>query len=80
VSRRAAIHEAAAVGFDAGAEAYERGRPGYPQDAGDVLVRALGIERGGVLFELAAGAGLAQLDRSAAERCTSVGTSRSSAN
>jgi ubiquinone/menaquinone biosynthesis C-methylase UbiE len=51
------IHEAAAIGFDAGAAAYERGRPGYPQYAADALGEALGIEQGTAVLELAAGTG-----------------------
>jgi ubiquinone/menaquinone biosynthesis C-methylase UbiE len=51
------VHEAAAVGFDTGAEAYERGRPGYPQEAVDALARELRIERGSAVLELAAGTG-----------------------
>jgi ubiquinone/menaquinone biosynthesis C-methylase UbiE len=51
------IHEAAAVGFDVGADAYERGRPGYPREAVDALVRELGIVPGTKILELAAGTG-----------------------
>src|SRR5205807_5122844 len=51
------VHDAAAAGFDAGAEAYERGRPGFPQEAVDRLVRELRIEPGRVVLDLAAGTG-----------------------
>jgi len=51
------IHDAAAVGFERGAAEYERGRPGYPADALEVLVRELGIERGTRVLDLAAGTG-----------------------
>src|SRR5436309_30278 len=37
-------HQAAAVGFDTGAEAYERGRPGFPAEAVERLVGELRIE------------------------------------
>ena len=52
-----AVHRAAAVGFDAGADAYERGRPGFPPEAVDRLVRELGIEPGRTVLDLAAGTG-----------------------
>ena len=51
------VHKVAAAGFDAGAEAYERGRPGYPQESVDALVRELRIEHGSRVLELAAGTG-----------------------
>jgi SAM-dependent methyltransferase len=51
------IHEAAARGFEAGVERYERGRPGYPEDAVDHLVRELGLRPGRVVLELGAGTG-----------------------
>jgi ubiquinone/menaquinone biosynthesis C-methylase UbiE len=54
---KAQVHQVAAVGFDAGAEAYERGRPGYPQEAVDALVRNLRIVAGSPVLELAAGTG-----------------------
>ena len=46
------LHEAAAVGFARSAQAYERGRPGYPDDAVDRLVDAL---PGRAVVDLAAG-------------------------
>ena len=48
------LHEAAAVGFACSAQAYERGRPGYPDDAVDRLVAAL---PGRSVVDLAAGTG-----------------------
>src|SRR5436190_24071780 len=51
------IHEAAATGFDLGAEAYERGRPGDPRAAVDEVVRALRLGDGRRVLELAAGTG-----------------------
>jgi len=48
------VHKAAAVGFARSARAYERGRPGYPDDAVDRLVAAL---PGGAVVDLAAGTG-----------------------
>jgi SAM-dependent methyltransferase len=48
------IHRAAAVGFARSAEAYERGRPSYPDDAVDRLVAAL---PGREVVDLAAGTG-----------------------
>ena len=47
----------AARGFQAGAEAYERGRPGYPTDAVDALTDALGVGPGATVVDLAAGTG-----------------------
>jgi len=49
-----AIHPAAATGFARSAAAYERGRPGYPDDAVDALVAAL---PGRDVVDLAAGTG-----------------------
>jgi ubiquinone/menaquinone biosynthesis C-methylase UbiE len=48
------IHPAAAMGFARSAAAYERGRPGYPDDAVDTLVAAL---PGRDVVDLAAGTG-----------------------
>ncbi len=44
-------------GFDATADAYERGRPDYPQAAIDALVGALGIGPGKTVVDLGAGTG-----------------------
>jgi len=52
-----AIHESAAKGFAAGAEAYERGRPGYSPEAIGHIVRELGIGPGKTVLDLAAGTG-----------------------
>ncbi|MDQ4018776.1 MAG: class I SAM-dependent methyltransferase [Actinomycetota bacterium] len=52
-----AIHDAAAVGFERGAAEYERGRPGYPAEAVQTLVRALAIGPGVRVLDLAAGTG-----------------------
>ncbi len=51
------IHEAAARGFEAAVERYERGRPGYPDDAVSYLVHELGIAVGRAVVELGAGTG-----------------------
>jgi ubiquinone/menaquinone biosynthesis C-methylase UbiE len=51
------IHEAARVGFDVAADAYERGRPDYPAEAVRHVVRALGIRPGARVLDLAAGTG-----------------------
>jgi SAM-dependent methyltransferase len=48
------LHPAAAVGFARSADAYERGRPDYPDDAVDRLVAALPGRR---VVDLAAGTG-----------------------
>jgi MOSC domain-containing protein YiiM/ubiquinone/menaquinone biosynthesis C-methylase UbiE len=52
-----AIHESAAKGFAAGADAYERGRPEYAQGAIAKLVAELNIGPGTRLLDLAAGTG-----------------------
>jgi ubiquinone/menaquinone biosynthesis C-methylase UbiE len=51
------IHRAAQVGFDAGAEAYERGRPGFPEEAVRRLAEELRIGPGKRVVDLAAGTG-----------------------
>jgi SAM-dependent methyltransferase len=48
---------AAGAGFSAGAEDYERGRPSYPADAVEVVVRELGLGPGRRVLDLAAGTG-----------------------
>lgn len=52
-----AIHESAAKGFSAAADAYERGRPEYSPDAIAMLIRELGIGPGNRVLDLAAGTG-----------------------
>lgn len=52
-----AIHEAAAKGFAAAADAYERGRPSYSPEAIAHIVRELGIGPGTTVLDLAAGTG-----------------------
>ena len=51
------IHDAAARGFEAAVERYQRGRPGYPDDAVSYLARELGIGPGRDVLELGAGTG-----------------------
>lgn len=53
---RARTH-AAVAGFDRGADAYERGRPDYPDAAVAHLRDALGLRAGARLLELGAGTG-----------------------
>jgi SAM-dependent methyltransferase len=57
------LHRAAATGFARSADAYERGRPGYPDAAIDWLGERLGGRR---VVDLAAGTG--KLTRSLADR------------
>jgi SAM-dependent methyltransferase len=59
----AGVHPAAAEGFGRSADAYERGRPGYPDAAVDRLVAALPGRR---VIDLAAGTG--KLTRALAAR------------
>jgi len=51
------IHESAAKGFAAGADAYERGRPEYSPEAIEALIRELRLEPGKRVLDLAAGTG-----------------------
>lgn len=51
------IHESAAKGFAAGADAYERGRPSYSPEAIAHIVRELRIGPGKAVLDLAAGTG-----------------------
>jgi SAM-dependent methyltransferase len=50
-------HPTAAAGFGRTADAYERGRPGYPQDAVDHVAAALRLGPGRLVLDLAAGTG-----------------------
>jgi SAM-dependent methyltransferase len=51
------VHRIAAVGFSESAEAYERGRPGYPREAIEWLTDRLGLRSGAEIIDLAAGTG-----------------------
>jgi ubiquinone/menaquinone biosynthesis C-methylase UbiE len=51
------IDDVAARGFESGAAAYETARPGYPDDALEVLATAVGIGAGTDVLDLAAGTG-----------------------
>ena len=51
------IDDVAAAGFAAGSDAYDRGRPSYPQEAVDLIVEKLGIVDGSTVVDLAAGTG-----------------------
>jgi SAM-dependent methyltransferase len=61
---------ARARSFDAAAEAYERARPGWPQEAVEIAAHRLGLERGAAVLDLAAGTG--KLTRRLAGRFASV--------
>jgi ubiquinone/menaquinone biosynthesis C-methylase UbiE len=52
-----AIHTAAATGFERASDAYERGRPDYPQAAIDHLRHALALHRDASVLDLGAGTG-----------------------
>jgi len=52
-----AISEAAAVGFERGADDYEQARPSYPAEAVHLLVDQLGLGPGRRVLDLAAGTG-----------------------
>jgi ubiquinone/menaquinone biosynthesis C-methylase UbiE len=52
-----AVDDVAARGFGAGAAAYEAARPGYPDEAVEVLATEVGIRRGTEVCDLAAGTG-----------------------
>jgi len=51
------VHHAAARGFDQQADAYDRGRPGYPAEAVAFVIETLGIGPGATVVDLAAGTG-----------------------
>ncbi|MBW3578956.1 MAG: class I SAM-dependent methyltransferase [Actinobacteria bacterium] len=51
------VHHLARDGFAAAADAYERGRPGYPPDAVTFLASALGLQAGRVVVDVGAGTG-----------------------
>lgn len=51
------VHPAAAQGFSRSADAYERGRPGYPRAALDWLANRLRLGPGTTVVDLAAGTG-----------------------
>ncbi|MBV8217893.1 MAG: class I SAM-dependent methyltransferase, partial [Solirubrobacterales bacterium] len=51
------VREEAARGFQQGADAYERGRPGYPPEAVDWLVSELDLGPGRTMLDVAAGTG-----------------------
>src|SRR5690349_14357448 len=52
-----AINAAAAVGFERGADDYERARPSYPDAAVELVVRECGLAPGVTVCDLAAGTG-----------------------
>jgi ubiquinone/menaquinone biosynthesis C-methylase UbiE len=60
----------AATGFANAADAYERGRPGYPEEAVADLLAAFDVPRGGAVLDLAAGTG--KLTRVLAARVANV--------
>ena len=51
------VHREAAVGFERSADAYERGRPSYPEAAVAWLADRLGVTPGRIVVDLAAGTG-----------------------
>jgi SAM-dependent methyltransferase len=51
------VHRIAAKGFGSSAEAYERGRPGYPAEAVEWLRERLDLGQGRRVIDLAAGTG-----------------------
>src|SRR6476661_6153492 len=53
----AATHPTAAAGFDRAADAYERGRPGYPAEAVAHLAAHFRLGEGVTVLDLAAGTG-----------------------
>jgi ubiquinone/menaquinone biosynthesis C-methylase UbiE len=46
-----------AIAFDDAAQEYERGRPGYPHESIDALMRDLHLDPRSVVVDLAAGTG-----------------------
>ncbi len=64
------IHRSAAVGYERAPAAYELGRPGYPEEAVELLAERLGLGPGTVVLDLAAGTG--KLTRALAATGTDV--------
>lgn len=56
-SVRVTVHQAAGVGYQRGAGAYERSRPSYPMRVLAELAEVLGLERGRTVVDLGAGTG-----------------------
>ena len=54
---RSTVHDTAARGFSRARAEYERGRPGYPEQAVSLLADELGIGPGRTVVDLAAGTG-----------------------
>jgi SAM-dependent methyltransferase len=54
---RDGVHELAAVGFERGAQVYERARPSYPAGAVELVVGELRLAPGRRVLDLAAGTG-----------------------
>jgi SAM-dependent methyltransferase len=54
---RSVVHDAASEGFSRDPDAYDRGRPEYPQDALAWLWQALGLKRGDAVADVGAGTG-----------------------
>jgi ubiquinone/menaquinone biosynthesis C-methylase UbiE len=59
-----------ATAFDDAAQEYERGRPGYPSEAIDALIRELHLGRRSIVVDLAAGTG--KLTRDLTQRFNEV--------
>lgn len=57
VSAPMPVHEAARLGFERQADAYERGRPGYPPEAIDWIAQQLSLQPGGTVLDVGAGTG-----------------------
>ena len=57
MSDRSAVHPAAAEGFQAAAEVYQKSRPDYPAALADWLRDELGLSTGKVVVDLGAGTG-----------------------
>ena len=51
------VHDAAAQGYERGADDYERGRPGYPRAAIERLVDECGVDELATVVDLGAGTG-----------------------
>jgi ubiquinone/menaquinone biosynthesis C-methylase UbiE len=64
------IHEVAAKGFQIAGDAYERGRPEYPTDATDHLIRALDITKASTVIDVGAGTG--KLTKVLARSCNNL--------
>lgn len=57
MTAREGVQHEAAIGFERGADEYERARPGYPEGVFDLLAESCGLGPGARVLDVAAGTG-----------------------